>query len=149
MVQIFIHDGKKKRGSWTSPRQVLSLDPVAGTVTVPGRAGKTVTAAVEYARAAPNECDLTNSIQDAIDQLESNLSDNLEVNVDTQLGNEEIVQQAKEDTTSSSEPSGDFVGCSELKTPLPVTGDRIAVHWPLDHQFSSGTIQSVNDDGTR
>lgn len=30
LVQIFIHDGKAKRGSWISPRKVLSTDTAAG-----------------------------------------------------------------------------------------------------------------------
>lgn len=52
-VQSFIDDGTSKRGSWTFPRKVISIDNVAGIISVPGRNGKTVKAAIEDVRAAP------------------------------------------------------------------------------------------------
>lgn len=58
MVQVLIHNGKAKRTLWTSTEKVLAIDQTAGTITVPGRAGKTIIAAVEDARAARFETDL-------------------------------------------------------------------------------------------
>ena len=61
---MYIHDGKSKRGTWTSPRQVLSIDHDSGFVTVPGHADKSLSAAVEAVRAATGDCELASSIQE-------------------------------------------------------------------------------------
>lgn len=73
-MQIFIDDGKNKRGFWTSPRKVLSIENDAAMITVPRRAGETVSAAKEDARAALDESQFTSSIQESIDELDFNLT---------------------------------------------------------------------------
>lgn len=55
-------DGKSKRGSLTSPRAVLAIDQETSSITVPGRSGKTISAATEDVRVACNENDLATSI---------------------------------------------------------------------------------------
>lgn len=52
---------------------MLSIDSEAGSVTVPGCAGETITAAIEDFRAAPSENDLAIAIQESIDTLEFSL----------------------------------------------------------------------------
>lgn len=139
LVQIYINDGKSKRGSWTSPRKVLEINTNAGSVTVPGRSGKTVTAAIEDARAC-SEHSLANSIQDSIDQLEFNLCDS----VLSDNSNKET--HGESEMKKCSEPPGDFSGANNQ--PKPGTGDRISVYWPLDDQYYSGTVNSIDPNGS-
>lgn len=78
LVQVFVQSGNEKRGTWSSPRQVLSIYTQARSVIVPGRAGISVCAAMEDVRAALDENELANAIQDSIDQLDFNLAPELD-----------------------------------------------------------------------
>ena len=156
LVEVFIHDGKSKRGSWTSPRQVLSIDHDAGCVSVPGRAGKSLSAAVEDVRAATGACELASSIQDSIDQLDFNLvemtsgeSDSDVISKDSEIDNDVnvTVNVIEDDFDVNNEPPDDFDGSNN--GPLPTIGDRIAIYWPQDDKHYPGTVHSVNDDNTR
>lgn len=55
IVQIYIKEQNSKRGTWSAPNVVLAMDKVSGTVTVPGKKGRQIKAAVEDARAAATE----------------------------------------------------------------------------------------------
>ena len=140
LVQVFIKDGKAKRGSWSSPRAVLSIDSTSGTLTIPGRAGKTISAAVEDVRAARVDSDLTAMIQESIDQLDMNLVDCID--------NSEQPQTAENaDSRNENDQIGDFNGTNDET--LPISGDRISIFWPIDNRYYTGTVQSVESDGIR
>ena len=160
-VQIFIQDGKSKRGSWTSPRQVLSIDSEAGSIVVPGRAGKQICAAFEDVRAARSENELAMSIQESIDQLDFNLVDILSP---IEIGEHDEIHHSEnhhiESENSESEPPGDFTCANSKNThnssvsdspndDLPATGDRISVYWPLENQYFPGTVNSIESNGFR
>lgn len=73
LVQVFIKLEKEKRGKWTGPKPVISYDKISGTVTVPGTSGRVIKAAVEDVRQAITDNALATSIQEAIDDLTSNV----------------------------------------------------------------------------
>lgn len=153
LVQIYIKDGKQKRGSWTSPRQILSIDVEAGSITVPGKAGKTICAAVEDARAAQTNSDLAAAIQDSIDELDMTLADSINPSQDENQDSDNNVQSEDNNHQHS---TGDFDMDSDSEqlytaedNQLPETGERVEIFWPLENQFFSGTIGNVHEDGTR
>lgn len=65
LVQIFIC----QRGSWSSPKPVLSFDSESQMVCVPGSEGRAIKAAVEDVCHAVTGNALAVSVQDASDQL--------------------------------------------------------------------------------
>lgn len=136
LVQVFLHDGKSKRGSWNSPRNVLSINSEVRSITVPGRSGKVISADIENVR-AHTENELASSIQKSIDQLEFNLCDTLHQQPDTDESNNQ------QPTTPNHDPPGDYSGANNI----PVAGDRISVYWPLDEQYYSGTVDAIQPNG--
>lgn len=52
MVQVYLKRVLEKRGRWSSPRVVLSIDPSAGSISVPGSANNQITVAFEEFRLA-------------------------------------------------------------------------------------------------
>lgn len=112
---MFIHDGKDKRGSWTSTQNVLVLYQTACTITALGCAGKTTNAVVADARAARFEMDLVRPTQESIDELDFGLFDTLSYAPDDFILDIKIVE-------ATSEPPGDF----SRRNHLPSIGDRIS-----------------------
>lgn len=116
-------------------------------ITVPERAGKTVSAAIEDVRASPEESQLTTSIQESIDEVDFNLateicdsknnSDIPENNAShTVTENNQIIQKNQH---SNDDSLGDFTECNlndmQPDSDVPVAGDRISVFWPLDNKY--------------
>lgn len=62
-----------KRIKWTSPWTIIEINNGAVTITVPGRSGKYVCAAVKDASMNNNESEISNTIQESIDKLDFNL----------------------------------------------------------------------------
>lgn len=73
LVQKYVRHSNQRRRKWLSPRQVLAIDENAGIVTVPGLAGKKVSAAVEDTRAVLPISDLSEFVMSTIDELNDNL----------------------------------------------------------------------------
>lgn len=145
-VQVYIKSGNEKRGKWTSPRQVLSINREAGSITVHDRAGNIISAAFEDCRAAPNQSELTNAIQESIDELEENLAGQLELH-------ESIIRyiESTDEVGECEEHPGDFDMSSDNKrtTTPPNTGDLISVYWPLENKYFTGTVKIFNSDRMR
>ena len=151
-VQIFIRQQSEKRGKWYSSKTVLAYDKDSGTVTVPGKNGRHVRAAVEDVRMAPSDNTLASSIQEGIDVL----TNSLDACID-ELNGDETDATAKDtadntitirNTDAVRDPQEDteFDEDGERLTSLSAIGDHIDVYWPLDNQFYSGTVASINDE---
>lgn len=67
MVRVIVKNGNDKRGSWTSPRVILSIDHGGGFFTVPGCCGRRMSAAFEDVRAVPGDNPLSTLVQNAVD----------------------------------------------------------------------------------
>lgn len=78
LIEIYIKRDPCKRGRWTSPRIVTSVDRDAGFVTVPGKNGKFVNAAFEDARLSLDEHSFAHSIKSAIDVVDNAISDTID-----------------------------------------------------------------------
>ncbi len=78
MVQIYAKDGNAKYGKWLSARPVISIDTQAGSVTVPGSSGKTITAAFEDTRHAIIDDNLASIISESIDKIDDSIDDLLD-----------------------------------------------------------------------
>ena len=74
-VQIFVKNDQGKFGKWLSARPVIKIDVNAGSVTVPGSKGHTITAAFEDTRHAIIDDDLAELVQTAIDDIDSQLDE--------------------------------------------------------------------------
>ena len=140
LVQVFIKDSKEKRGKWSTPKIVLDTDIAMRTVSVPGKMGKKVRAAFEDIRPAIKEDTFAATVQEAIDNLSTNIDELLEdvqdndmIEVDTKITNNEVVTFDTED--------------DESLTRTPEIGDYIDVYWPLDEQYYTGKISSISTEG--
>lgn len=140
IVQVYLNDDNAKRGAWSSPRVILSIDHDSGSIVVPGRGRKRVIAAVEDARAVPDEDPLVTVVQLVIDELGSYIDDVLKVI----SPNDDKNDGSYSPPTSNRESDCDF---SPAQPTRPNTGDRVEVFWPDDNQYYSDSESDVQDDG--
>ena len=74
MVQVFIRQQNEKRGKWSDAKPLLKYDRSSQTVIVPGRNGKTISAALEDTRhAITTQNDLVTVIQQAIEACQEEI----------------------------------------------------------------------------
>lgn len=86
LVKVFVRNEIENRGKWLFPRQIISLDTKYGMLTVPGLAGKTVTATIEEVQAVFPVSYITQAVLSDIDELDERLDDEFAANIsDTQL----------------------------------------------------------------
>ena len=133
LVENFIKHDKEKRGSWTSPRPVLSYVPESQTVVFPGKNGRKRTAALEDTRKAVLQDELAIKVREAIDEL----------NVPLDVALYEATDDEKEPVEP--QPQHDVIEDTDI-TSLRKVGDGIEVFWPADNQFYPGTVASYNND---
>jgi len=141
LVQVFIKQGKEKRGKWSSDKPVLSYDDESRSVTVPGASGRKIVAAVEDVRPAIEKDSFAIAVQESIDELENS--------VETELGNLVGIEDSKEDKNFSEDAeSNDDKNMSDDELGLtnsgPSVGDKVQVYWPLDNTYYSGSLVSYN-----
>eukprot|EP00171_Calliarthron_tuberculosum_P000612 IDg612t1 len=77
LFQIFLKSQGEKRGKWSSPKPVLSMDKVSQAVTVPGKNGRTVRAAIEDVRLTIADNQLAIKVQEAIDTKDNVLDESI------------------------------------------------------------------------
>lgn len=73
LVQVFIKKQIDKRGKRSTSNPILSFHRPSGTVSVPGKRGHVIKAAIEDVRPALKSDTLACAIQDTIDHMDSNL----------------------------------------------------------------------------
>lgn len=143
LVQVYLKNQKEKRGKWTDPRPVLSFDKISHSVTVPGKNGRTVNAAVEDVRLAVADNALARMIQESIDELQNALQIEIDEIPNDQkqgtIGND----QAPEDNESDHEVNAS----DDPMSPKPNIGDSVEVYWPQDKTYYPGNIDTISDDG--
>ena len=91
--------------------------------------------------------ELAIAIQESIDQLDFNLSDQFNHDSNISCGPNSSPQVENGVGDNDSEPPDDFNGCNDKM--LPSAGDRISIIWPLEQKSYPGFVKSVNSDGTR
>lgn len=141
MVQVYVKNYRSKRGSWSSPRIILSIDGEAGSVVVSARGGKRMFATLEEVILVPCEIPLSTMFQAAIDKLDSYIEEliNVSFSIDTSSSSQERIFQ----------DGGDVKVCafSGEKPLQPGEGDRFEIFWPLDDTSYRGKVTSIGDDG--
>lgn len=75
LVQVFAKSCRQKRGRWFSPRQLIKSDHDAGMSTVPGAEWYKRSVVFEDARAAHVTIDMTDVLQQSIDELDEYLDE--------------------------------------------------------------------------
>ena len=151
-VQIFIREQKDKRGKWSLPKVILEFDHYSGTVTVPGKNGKTVKAAIEDVRLALSENTFASAIQDGIDTLSRSINDTID-HLESEIPRRDSTEgsdlnNAIQRKAIDSEENV-LEDTEENLTSLPSIGDSIEIYWPLDDVFYAGKVSSINNDDNK
>ena len=139
LVQIYIKEQHAKRGNWSSPKVVLSIDKPSGTITVPGRKGRTVKAAVEDVRLAVTEDKFAQKVQESIDTLDRSIDECIDEICSDDAANGE----SNDDTQFNTD--NDDQSDNEQLTKLPTVGDSIDVYWPEDDLFYPGKVSKIDE----
>lgn len=143
LVQVFVKEGKDKRGKRLSTRVVLSVDNDFGIVSVLGSSGRPISAAAEDVRIAIVDDELAVCISETNDQLDRILGEAIkylpEANVNV---SSEVNVYAPDFDHNGGTIADPFIA-------VPNFGDRLNVFWPLDDQYYFGVVSSVTGDGQR
>ena len=133
LVRVCIKLQHEKRGKCTSAKPVLSYDKASGILTVPGKNGKKIKAAVEDVRFSIVHDELAVNYQDAIDTLDIPLGESVD----------EIPDQDAEPDLTESEPdySGEICSTHSMEV-----GERVEVYWSGDEEYYHGTVDSYDPD---
>ncbi len=138
LVEVYVKKDHEKRGSWSTPKPVLSVNHEARSVTVPGKDQRVKTVSIEDLRPATPELGLAKTVQEGIDLLDDMLLD---------LTNATPTYEENMPGGNSVADSNDDEFSSDDQTFVPAVGSNISVFWPLDKQFYSGVVASEEDDG--
>ena len=102
MVEVFQQRQHEKRGKWSAPKPILSVDFNARSVTVPGKTGKELTIALEDLRPALPEDSFAQALHTGIDELDDLLDDiqaeSTEINVESKIENFDAITNSASDT---------------------------------------------------
>ena len=159
MVEVYQKRDSEKRGKWSSPKPLLSVNHSARSVNVPGRNGREITVAFEDTRAALPQQSFAQLVQDGLDTLDDLTMDNLDM---TSTAIEELDNANPDDSDTAGLITDDSPSSpSQIKEPNdddfstenpnaePSVGDKVSVLWPLDAKFYPGTVMSEAQDGSR
>ena len=157
MIEVYQKRGYEKRGKWSDPKPILSVNQLARSVNVPRRNGREITVSFEDTRTALPQQSFAQLGQDGIDSLDDLTNNNpemmstaIEEIVNTNPNESETPGLITDDSQSRSSeikaPIDDDFSTENLKAELSV-GDRVSILWPLDEQFYPGTVESEAQDG--
>lgn len=155
LVQVYYKDRSERRGKWSSPRTVLSFDPVSGIVSIPGSNGSPIHAAVEDVRHAVTEDELAVHVTESIDQINSEIdaaiTDSSALpDTSPSISNTDLVGTGYNpdfDNDDDDTNAMEYNNIENAAAPLPLVGDHIVVLWPEDNLYYPGVITSINDIG--
>lgn len=134
LVEVYSKKQHSKRGSWSAPKKILSVDNESRCITVPGKPGKVITAAFENVRTAIKDVELAELVKTSLDELDEDIKNGIDSSpVRMAAQDEEYVQG----TEHSDPDDADFSSDSPV---IPLVGYRIDIYWPLDSQYYSGTV---------
>ena len=140
LVEIYQKKEHEKRGKWSAPKPVISVNTNAHSVTVPGRNGRNITVAFEDIRSAVRQDSFTQMVKDSSDVMTEIIQDQI------------VADSPSENTADASESSEKELGTDgtdlsiESSVVVPGVGDRIFVFWPLEDQSFNGTVHSEAED---
>ena len=143
LVEVHTKKQHEKRGKWSVPKPILSVDADARTITVPGRAGKTLSIAIEDIRLASAHDSLEQMVQDGIDCIDDLLRERI---TQGPVGSQESSASDGTNTTAVT-PDIDSDFSTEGHNVEASVGDSVAVYWPEDDQYYTGTVHSAEPDG--
>lgn len=156
MIEVYHKEGFEKRGHWSTPTAVLSVDLDARTVSIPGSRNREVTVCFENIRPAPEFSDFVQLISEAIDTFDQEMDiyfenpdyDELQSSTDT-LSHLETKPVQNENFDTANHQISRFDADSSTNEPNiePRISDHIAVFWPLDDTYYNCVFESEKKDG--
>ena len=114
MIEVYKSTGMDKKGIWSRPKIVLSIDHEARSVVVPGKAGKRATVSIKDIRMALPEDSFAGTIQDALDKIDNVIEDQ---NISEDIGDQDEIDKTDEiddrgdNDQIAVEEDADFSGC--------------------------------------
>lgn len=143
-MEVFQRRNKQKRGSWSMPKTVISVEIRGKNITVPGKNGHKVCVAFEDLRKSVAENDLTKLISDGIDHMDKEIEEYTDQSIASEPENEHPSDDGRSNIVRPTDFNPDL-GISDDNV-VPQVGDSISVFWPMDDQFYPGTVHDVEND---
>ena len=157
MVEIYRKVNKK--GIWSEPKQILSINHEGRYLTVPAKKGSHYTVGIEDVRKSIENNDLSQLVSDSIDKLDNEILDITDdpttIPNHTNIFNNQRKSHMNQNKNLKSNNKNSHMTIfeeprygdseTEVEIDLPQIGDQISVYWPLDDQFYNGTVKKIND----
>lgn len=90
IIDVYVKKRNEKRGTWSSPRTVLSINNQSGAVAVPGAAGHFMKAVFEYIWSSIDVATFSQLVREANDTLNRSISELVDILCNTQIPTMEI-----------------------------------------------------------
>lgn len=129
VVEVYQKKELGKRGKWSDPRPILSINHGARSLNIPGRRRREVTIAFEDGHLALQQQSFAHMVQEGIDAL-----DGLPIK---ELG---TISDANPPNAAESSAAADADFSSHSDQAEPCIGDKISVLWPLDKEYYPATV---------
>ena len=156
LVEVYQKRDHEKRGKWSAPKPITSVNHKARSVTVPGKNGRTINVAFEDTRTAVRQDGFAQMVQDGMDLMTDIIHDQfvsfptpaegaVGASESSKEEHDPAVSHATSPDSENSAVDADF--SAESSTVVPGIRDRISVFWPLQNQSFIGTVHSEAEDG--
>ena len=142
LVEVYSKAEHEKRGKWSLPKLILSINHDARSLTVQGKNHKTRTVSIEDIRLATPDHSLAKTVQEGIDILDDYLEDLKQGDSNYETESAIASEGITEDTNSS---HNDDFSTDDLHG-LPSVGDKISVFWPLYDTYYDGTVGAQQEE---
>lgn len=132
-VEVYQEKKYEKRGKWSMPKPVISVNHAARSVTVPGSNNRVVSIALENIRNATPPNNLASTVQLGIDVLDELVDEILDKNMDfvrDATVDGDYVEVDIRPIRYQNDFASDF--SSDSCNALLLVGDRISIYWPDD-----------------
>lgn len=176
LVEVYTVTGMDKKGVWSEPKIVLSIDKDARTVTVPAKGGRRAVVGYEDTRLSLPRDSFAVAVQEAIDSVDESIHESVDSsNVDRRFEHYEnhlngddissrVVGHDDDDFSDEKIPVKTISFEKDRGAPVPSSsdtihaptasassdihrGDRILVFDPNENEHYPGTVQHKHRDG--
>lgn len=155
---VEVYQKTNKKGTWSQPKQILSINEEGKFITVPGKKGSKITVAIEDVRKSVKENDLSQLVSDGIDMIDQEISEQVDENAngederstvensEHQEDNSEEIDFNHHNMNLSHDDGPEYGSSDNEECSLPDVCDDISVYWPMDQEFYDGAVHSINDE---
>lgn len=133
MAQVYVNSNNAKRSIWSLLHVIPSIDHDAGSVIVPGRAGRKMTAEFEDVRVVPADNPFLTLVENSIDELDTYI-DKIVAGQDNKSIHEQSPKY-KQSLNAFDDGDCNVRDFSDKPVMWPNMSDHVKVFWSVENVY--------------